>query len=163
MSPLAAKVVEIARSCVGVRESPSGSNRGPEVDGFLLAVGLDPNAGHYSWCAAFVSWCMREAVLRVGGPPQFRASARAMGLVEFNHPLLMRAPADEPCIFVIDHGSGHGHCGFVTALLPQGRMATIEGNTGPGPAPPEMDRNGDGVYERRDREISDCCAFIRIG
>lgn len=161
---LAEKTIEIARSCVGVRENPPKSNRGPEIDGFLLAVGLDPSAGSWPWCASFISWCVREAALRVGGPPQFRRSASALSLAAKNPGLVMAAPDDVPCIFVIDHHSaGTGHAGFVAELLEDGHLLTIEGNTGPGPAAPAADRDGDGVYERRDRRISDCAAFVRIG
>jgi hypothetical protein len=68
-----------------------------------------------------------------------------------------------PCIFVIDRGEGKGHCGFVLEVLPDGHMVTLEGNTGPGPAAPAEDREGDGVYQRSDRKAADCVGFLRIG
>lgn len=162
-TPLAIATAEIAQGFLGVREHPAGSNRGPEIDGFLTSVGLDPTKGKYAWCAAFVSNCVREAALRVGGPPQFRGGAGALGLLAKNRNLVMEAPEALPCVFVIDHGGGRGHCGFVLELLDGGRMLTCEGNTGPGPAAPAQDREGDGVYMRRDRQIADCAGFVRIG
>jgi hypothetical protein len=159
---LAEKTIDVARGCVGIREVPPKSNRGPEVDAFLLGVGLDPTAGKYPWCAAFVSHCVREAVLRVGGQPRIRPSAGALRLLEKNPGLRLEQP-EGACIFVIDHGQGKGHCGFVVELLPDGHFVSIEGNTGPGPAAPAADRDGDGVYLRRDRRVDDCVGFVRIG
>src|SRR5262249_23980333 len=44
-SPLTKAAIEFAGSQVGIREDPLGSNRGPEVDEYLRAVGLNP-VGH---------------------------------------------------------------------------------------------------------------------
>jgi hypothetical protein len=65
---LATSALALARSQVGVRESPAGSNRGPEVDAYLRTVGLNPAAGSYAWCAAFVYWCFNEAARSAGRP-----------------------------------------------------------------------------------------------
>jgi len=58
---LGARVLEVARSQLGVTETPSGSNTGREIRGYLAPcvrggrrVGL--TAGE--WCAAFASWCV---------------------------------------------------------------------------------------------------------
>lgn len=162
MSTLAEKAIEVATGCLSVRETPPKSNRGPEVDAYLRSVGLDPTAGHFPWCAAYVSWCVREAMLSFEGPAQFRFSASALGIAERNPHLVMKAPDETPCIFVVDHGAGKGHCGFVAGLLPDGRLHSFEGNTNAGPSAPEHDRDGDGVYERMDRRPEDCAAFVRI-
>ena len=52
-SALAAKVLQIAADEVGARESPRGSNRGPRVDNYVKATGLNP-AGKHPWCMCFV-------------------------------------------------------------------------------------------------------------
>ena len=65
---LARTVLRVAASQVGVSEVPPGSNRGPEVDGYLRAVGLDPEQWSYPWCAAFVYWCFERACRELGRP-----------------------------------------------------------------------------------------------
>jgi hypothetical protein len=42
ISPLLKTTLNVAMSQVGVMEEPPGSNRGPQVDQYLKAVGLDP-------------------------------------------------------------------------------------------------------------------------
>ena len=53
------RVASIAETKVGLKESPSGSNRGPEIQEFFDADSYDPNGpapgdSGYAWCAAFV-------------------------------------------------------------------------------------------------------------
>ncbi|MGH7391749.1 MAG: peptidoglycan-binding domain-containing protein, partial [Candidatus Rokuibacteriota bacterium] len=60
------KAIGIAAAEVGVLEQPPGSNRGPRVDQYLRAVGLDPAGGSFAWCAAFVYWCFDQAAHGLG-------------------------------------------------------------------------------------------------
>jgi hypothetical protein len=58
-SILPERVASIAESKIGLKEFPSGSNKGPEIQEFFDADSYDPNgsaAGDsgYAWCAAFV-------------------------------------------------------------------------------------------------------------
>ena len=46
-SDLIAAALDFAASQIGVREVPLGSNRGPQVDKYLSATGLDPIASSY--------------------------------------------------------------------------------------------------------------------
>jgi cell wall-associated NlpC family hydrolase len=49
-------IVRAAHACIGVRENPLGSNRGPQVDRWLRESGLDASvitAGNGYWCAAW--------------------------------------------------------------------------------------------------------------
>jgi len=148
--PLLRVTLEKAATQLGVRETPGTPNRGPEVDAYLRRVGLDP-AGGFAWCQAFVYWCFDEAaksllwpnpcvrtagVLRhwVDAPPATRVHADRA----FDDPALVRPGA----VFVIDHGSGRGHAGLVTAVV-GGEIETIEGNTNL-----RGSREGDGVLAR---------------
>lgn len=167
---LAERCIQIAHEYLGVRENPPKSNRGPDVDHFIrVGGGLTPEGNHYAWCASFVSDVVVEAftkrdgvTLDVQGPPRFVGSAAALSLLHKNPSLKLRAPTSS-CVFVMDHGGGKGHTGFVVDVLPDGiHLRTIEGNTGAGPAAPAQDREGDGVYERTDRKISDCVGFLAI-
>jgi len=52
-------IATIAESKVGLKESPSGSNKGPQIQEFFDADDYDPNGNKpgddgYPWCAAFV-------------------------------------------------------------------------------------------------------------
>lgn len=60
---LSALMVKIALAEVGVQEKPRGSNRGPRVDQYQAATELE-RAQWGAWCAAFVCWVMREAMLQ---------------------------------------------------------------------------------------------------
>ena len=61
---LVESLVEIAVGEVGVREK-GGNNKGPRVQEYQAATSI-PGTG-WPWCAAFICWCVREAV-RVAGP-----------------------------------------------------------------------------------------------
>jgi hypothetical protein len=161
---LAEKTAEIARSFVGVRETPRNSNRGPEIDRWVReGGGLDQPAtgrGH-PYCASYVSACVRDAAHELGLIPAFQRGASVLKLGERNASLLMSDPSVVPCVFLMSHGGGRGHCGFVVGIEGD-HLVTIEANTGPGPDVQAKDREGDGVYERRDRRVSDVTCFLRI-
>ncbi|MFT3765686.1 MAG: CHAP domain-containing protein [Minicystis sp.] len=156
--PLLATVLKIAESQVGVRENPPNSNRGTEVDAYQRAVG---NPLGVAWCAAFVYWCFDRAakqlgadnpVVRTGGCLLHWQKARSQGV----RAITAQQAADDPSlvqpghIFIMDHGNGLGHTGFVQRVR-GGLLDTIEGNT-------NMlgSREGDGVYakQRRIDEVS---------
>ena len=50
---------------VGASESPPNSNRGPRIDEFKASTNLNPKAA-WPWCAAFVCWCVQQALLQTG-------------------------------------------------------------------------------------------------
>ena len=61
------RVASIAESKVGLKESPPGSNRGPEIAEFFAADSYDPNGpapgdDGYPWCAAFVDRVVQLAM-----------------------------------------------------------------------------------------------------
>lgn len=156
---LLGKALEVAAGEVGVREAPPGSNRGPRVDEYLRAVGLDPAAGSFAWCAAFVFWCFRQAanglgndnpVIRTAGVLEHWRRAQQQGV-----PRLAAADAvDDPgrirpgMIFVVDTGGGSGHTGLVQSVE-GGRLITVEGNTND-----DGSREGIGVFQRNGRKVA---------
>jgi hypothetical protein len=159
-SPLLARTLEVALSQNGVRETPGTPNRGPVVDQYVRSLGLDP-AGGYSWCQAFVYWCFDQAATALGAAdpcvktagvldhwakaPQ---AARVYASAALDDPTLVRPGA----VFIIDHGGGKGHAGFVTRIA-SGVIDTIEGNTNLAKS-----REGDGVYAQ-----SRTIASINVG
>jgi hypothetical protein len=64
--PLLKAALQHAADEIGVLEAPPGSNRGPRVDTYLRPVGLEPGAGSFAWCAAFVYFCFNEASQKSG-------------------------------------------------------------------------------------------------
>lgn len=114
---------------VGVKEDPPGSNRGPRVDVYLRAAGLDPAEGSYPWCASFVTWAVREACLRVD-LLNFRGSPQVHHLAEQNEALWLPEPIDA-CVFCHFDDENKGHAGFVlqACSVSPGDFLTVEGNT----------------------------------
>jgi len=159
-SDLAGAALEVAVSQLGVLERPPGSNRGPEVDRYLRSVGLDPAAGSYAWCAAFVHWCFAEAASRLGvSNPAIRtagvldhwrkaarspAACRVRGADAAQDPTLVLPGA----VFAISVGRGLGHMGLVEAV-DGGNLVTVEGNTND-----DGSREGIGVFRRRGRKVT---------
>ena len=159
---LAAAVLDVARSQLDVRESPLGSNRGPEVDEYVRLTGLDP-AGRFAWCVCFIFFCFHTASKKLGKPNPMIKTAGVLDLWSRagqkpgvtrvtlakakNNPALVK-PGQ---IFVIDTGNpgGAGHAGLVEQVA-GGKLVTIEGNTNDGGS-----REGIGVFRRTRRHIAD--------
>lgn len=120
--------LSIALGEVGEKEDPPGSNRGPRVDVYVKAAGLDPQGG-YPWCACFVSWAIREAMLRMGGPYRWRGSASVANLLKRNRFAAVPLPRPGDVFIHLGDGNSGNHCGFVTAVSAGGALATLEGNT----------------------------------
>lgn len=118
-----------------VREIPSGSNRGPDVEKYLTSVGRNPGD---AWCAVFVYWCVEKASLSLGMANPLMKTGRVASMwndaVKRNSVITLddvrAGNADIPpgAIYCAVYSSGKGHTGFV-----EGRegdiLHTIEGNT----------------------------------
>jgi cell wall-associated NlpC family hydrolase len=158
-SPLLDAVIAKASSQVGVREKPLGSNRGPEVDEYIEAAGLNPAQGSFAWCAAFLCWCYREAsndlgvanpMPRTAGVLDLWNKSGQKGLFRVSHALAVQKPelVKPGMFFFLSTGGGTGHVGLVKAV--QGvQLTTIEGNT----TNVSGSREGIGVFERNARKI----------
>lgn len=158
-SDLLKKVIEVARTQIGVMEVPPGSNRGPQVDKYITTVGLSPT-GRFAWCAAFVFWCFDQAatelgrrnpVVKTGGVlAHWSKAGAAPGATRITN----KSAVDNPSlikpghIFVMDFGGGAGHTGLVEAVT-GGKLMTIEGNSNDGGS-----REGIGVFRRSARKVA---------
>lgn len=159
-SRLIKAAIEFAVTQIGVRESPLGSNRGPEVDRYLRAVGLNPVGNHFAWCVAFTHFCYLRAAEKVGidNPHIKTAGVLAHWNLAKTTPGVVRvtkaqAVADPGLVkpgslFIIDLGGGAGHSGIVVKTA-NGRLVTVEGNTNDGGS-----REGIGVFQRDARKIN---------
>ena len=159
-SALAKSAIDFAITQIGVMEKPIGSNRGPEVNGYLKAAGLNPEKGNFAWCVAFTHFCYEKAAESLG---LLNPHIKTAGVLDHWNKAGMkskivrvtnaRAIADPGLVkpgslFIIDLGQGLGHSGMVIEVA-NGRLVTIEGNTNDNGS-----RNGIGVFQRDARKIA---------
>lgn len=152
MTTLATTTLLKAESQVGVTEVPKGSNAGPEVEIYLKSVGLGKG---YSWCMAFVYWCVLQASLKNGLTNPLKKTGGVLAQFSACKDLIVKMP-QAGYVFIMDFGHGVGHTGFVNRVFENGTIETIEGNT-----------NNDGSREgyevaKRIRKISQIAGFIKI-
>lgn len=152
MTPL-----EIAITQIGAEETPRGSNWGEPVRSYLAAVGIGFPA---SWCMAFVYWCFVRSA-EAGGPPNLLIRTggvlRQWHEIPAKYKLTAHSRPEPGDIFIMDHGHGLGHTGFVESYVQSiGEIITIEGNTND-----TGSREGYQVCRRR-RPVRTIAGFIRI-
>jgi len=151
--PLLATLLIIARTQIGVKETPPGSNRGPRVEEYLKSVHLGPG---YAWCAAFVYWCFEQAsasLNRVNPLPRTAGCLdhwnKSNGLKITSQNAIADPSLIEPGDIFIIRGHGiKGHTGIVVGICGE-FIHTIEGNTNT-----FHSSEGDGVMEQQ-RRIND--------
>lgn len=150
---LAVAQAELAR---GVRGGLPGWGRfrSPDIDAYMALVGLkpheDPMQEGWPWCAAGVHWCFlvasnpsrTDAPLGENNPcPRTAGALHLWELAPLKARTQLPAPGD---IFVLDHGKGRGHVGFVATVSPDGRtIGSVEPDTNA-----EGSRTGDAWGER---------------
>ncbi len=123
---LGSRIVAIAESQLGQSEQPSGSNESPAIAQYRTATaGAEPGA---PWCAYFASWAANQAGEPLGPQGQGLGSvseiwswAQSSGRAVVNGPGVVPKPGD---LIVF----GGEHVGIVRGVLPNGQIATIEGN-----------------------------------
>lgn len=145
--------LKIAQSQNGVQEVPRNSNAGPAVESYLKSVGLGKG---YSWCMAFVYWCVKEAAKQLNTASPLVKTAGVLRQWNEVAPNMKYVKPNVGDIFIMDYGKGQGHTGFVVELLPNGNLKTIEGNTND-----EGSREGYEVCYRT-RKQSQIKGYIRI-
>ena len=114
-----------ARGEIGQAEQPPGSNDSPRIAQYREAV---QGAGVGPWCAYFVSWAARQAGVPLGEHGEGFGSVGA--LYEWAEHSGRAIPASEgppqPGDLIVWGGE---HVGIVEAVLPDGSIHTIEGNS----------------------------------
>jgi hypothetical protein len=146
MAKLPSKIVALSRAEVGTREV-GNTNCGIRVNEYKSATKLPPKES-WPWCAAFVDWCIMQA-MTTGGPYTFErpTTAGAWALEDWamnqdQSTWTRRDPGDdlEPGDIVIFKFS---HCGFAVDYPKDGYVGTIEGNTDASGS-----RDGGGVWTK---------------
>lgn len=143
----------IARGEDGTREV--GNNGGEKVRQYLASVRLGTGQ---PWCAAFVYWCVQHACesRKIGNPLPRTGHVLTMwntAADKFKKPASDARAGD---IFIMQFAGGRGHTGFIAAR-DGNTLTTIEGNTNR-----DGSREGDGVYVRTTRKVSQFVGVIRL-
>ena len=157
-----AAAVQIAEQqlAMHVHEVPDGCNRGPQVDQYLLSVGIDAaaeggpggcaNADLRPWCAAFVSWVMQKAgvaPVTEANVNEGKGSAAAIDFWKFGRdkniikpPTYAPNPGDLVLFWVSASGDSAQHIGLVVGR-DNSTITTIEGNAGDAVSEEHYSRN----------------------
>lgn len=124
----------IAESQIGTEEDSAHTNRGEAIRKYQAATELDGQG--WPWCAAFVDWCIAEAIRRFPDHIGIRMNERpttaaAFGLQDWaNH-------GEHGCIVFNDPRKAargdlivytFSHVGIVTGADGCGGLETVEGN-----------------------------------
>lgn len=120
-----ARVVALAQAELGVTEQPPGSNDGPRIAEYRRST---PGGGIGPWCSYFTSWLAQQAGAPVGNAGQgFGAVADVWAWAQSAGRAIPAGSAPpQPGDLIIWNGR---HMGVVEAVLPDGRIQTIEGNS----------------------------------
>lgn len=143
----------LAKTQVGTKEEPAGSNRGPQVDKYESVTG----AVGEPWCASFVQWCFKT----VGMPQPFLSKSAYVPYIlseakKLGWLVSVPAAGDLVC-FDWEHDGVADHIGFVRTKVDKfGNFTTVEGNTADG-----NNSNGGEVMVRT-RNVSEVAGFIRV-
>src|SRR3954447_13200086 len=112
-----------APSQVGVSEQPPGSNDGPQIAEYRTAT---PGSGVGPWCAYFTSWAAAQAGVPVGERGQGFGSVDALyAWAQRSGKALPAGAQPAPGDLIV----WNEHIGVVEAVLPNGQVQTIEGNS----------------------------------
>ena len=147
-----ATVLEVVARYLTVREAPPGSNRSPDIDRWLHALGSPPGS---AWCAAFVLGCLKES----GDTRKVVRSGRVQTMVDGGTllPATQSVPGDLVVFWFTKLGR-YAHIALVERV--EGNvLVTIEGNTIADGATGDS-REGWGVFRKR-RTISDRIRVLR--
>jgi hypothetical protein len=163
MSNFIAHFIRIAQAEIGVEEV-NGSNCGPRVNEYKAATWLPANKP-WPWCAAFVCWCVREAMktASIHETKTFKRP-RTAGAWDFENWSLAQDSTTwtkkphrgdiQPGDIVVFKFS---HIGVaISAPDKNGNVQTVEGNTDKAGS-----REGGGVY-RKTRNVSQIRSRIRF-
>lgn len=146
------KVLQIAiNEGYGIKEI-EGQNKGPQVRKYLSFCGFSTPE---PWCAAFVSWCMKQA-LKEKFDKAFIVTADTWALDSFAYKNnILEIYPEVGDVFLKYNYKGATHTGFVLSLIDKTNFKTVEGNSNTNGS-----SNGDGIYSLT-RSVTDSFRFIK--
>lgn len=136
--PTAKDLIAVARTQIGTKECPAGSNR---VKYNTAYYGREVSGASYPWCMVFVQWCCAQVGVDL---PTRTASCTALMNAAKKAGMWVTSDYQPGDIAIYDWGGDKvpDHCGIITQALPNGYLC-IEGNTST-----SNDSNGGEVMER---------------
>jgi hypothetical protein len=124
--------LQIARTYVGQKEEPAGSNWGKFVQDCLKTVGITFPA---AWCCAFTHRVYQEAANLLNVPnkhPKTGGVLKCMQLAGASRQIAKKDATDKNILAgylgIMDYGKGLGHIYIVVSVVGDA-ITTIEGNT----------------------------------
>jgi hypothetical protein len=118
------RMLAAAQAELGQAEQPPGSNDSPRIAEYRTATA---GSGVGPWCSYFVSWAAKQAGAPVGEQGQgFGAVSALYAWGERTGRALPAGSTPQPGDVIVWGGR---HIGIVEAVLPDGRIQTIEGNS----------------------------------
>lgn len=158
---LSEALVHVAKLEIGTEEV-NGTNCGPRVNEYKSATNL-PAIESFPWCAAFVDWCVREAISFSGGTFTFKRPTTAGAWDLENWSLAQDSSTQTKHSPGTDIQAGDilcytfSHTGIATSSPDaNGFVHTVEGNTDS-----QGSREGGGVFAKQ-RHVSKIRARIRF-
>lgn len=156
-------LVKLAKAEIGVEEI-DGTNKGPKVNEYKAATNL-PATESWPWCAAFICWLVKEAMLDLGlrETPTFKRP-RTAGAWDFEN---WSRAQDKTTSTKKPHGGDieagdivvftFSHIGLaISGPDANGFVQTVEGNTDAAGS-----REGGGVFQKK-RSLSQIRSRIRF-
>jgi hypothetical protein len=138
------RIVAAAQGEVGQAESPPGSNDSPRIAMYRQATA---GSGVGPWCAYFTSWAAAQAGAPVGERGQGFGSVDALyAWAQRSGKALPAGATPSPGDLIVFNE----HIGVVEAVLPNGQVQTIEGNS--------SDR-----VSRRTHAAGDALGYVHLG
>lgn len=126
----AAKVLEVARAEIGVKENPSGSNK---VKYNTEYYGRAVSGSGYAWCAVFVWWVFKEAgcpELYFGGKKSaFCPTIADYYIAKKQTVSKSKGQAGDIVLFDWNQNNSSDHIGIIEKKNSDGTYTCIEGNT----------------------------------
>lgn len=126
------KVIEIAKSQVGTKESPPESNNVKYNTWIYGKEVQDTPESKFPWCAAFVSWCFDQAGLNLGRidvVKGFVGCNYAVNNVQKWGKIVTQPQEGDVCFFDWQGDGKFDHTGLFVRPLVNSQFETIEGNT----------------------------------
>jgi hypothetical protein len=119
-----AQMVALAQAELGVTEQPPGSNNSPRIAEYRTATA---GSGVGPWCNYFVSWIAKQSGAPLGEQGQgFGLVSATWDWAQRTGRAIPAGSTPQPGDLIVWDGR---HIGMVEAVLPDGRVQTIEGNS----------------------------------
>lgn len=137
-SPPKINLKESYTSQIGVKETPKGSNWGPEIKMYLSSVNVYSPA---PWCAAFVKWNFNQAGITSNITAWSPTAQNSNNLVYYKAKFYKQPRAGDVFTLYFPSLKRIAHTGFFDLPINNKVYRSVEGNTNQAGS-----REGDGVY-----------------